>query len=150
MAVARSTNPAGRAEAIFHTWDPKLVADIAAIGVGMAGVASGSAMSLATPAFFDFLPSRRAKPLPHWILLGVDGQGIHLHASDRHRRKGPVVVEAEPRTYRATLHRNLGDIELLLFIKKQEPISLKGKWGPFWHQPMRVARAVLRLADQGG
>jgi len=142
------TSADGALEAMFHTWDPQLAADIAAMGVGMAGVASGSAMSLATPAFLSFLPTRSSKPLPHWILLRADGQGIRLFASDRKRQKGLLVKEAARGAFRASLHRNIGDIELLLFFGAQEDVLLKGKWGPFRHQPMRVARAVLGLADQ--
>lgn len=134
-------------EALFHTWDPQLVADITAMGVGMTGVASGSSMSLATPAFLSFLPTRPSKPLPHWILLRADQQGIHLFASNRKRRRGPLILEAGPGTFRASLHRNIGDIELLLFFITREPISLKGKWGPFHHQPIRVARDLVQLAD---
>jgi hypothetical protein len=95
--------------ALFESWDAHLAADIASMGVGMAGVASDSAMAVATPAFFDFVPGRRSKPLPHWILVRTDSWGIHLHRSDRKGAEGSLIAEAASGTFRATLHHYLSE-----------------------------------------
>ena len=133
---------------LFESWDSHRATDIAAMGVGMAGVASGSAMALATPAFFDFVPKRRSKPLPHWIVVRTDSWGIHLHSADRNGAEGPLITEAASGTFRATLHHYLGEVILTIFIRGQESISLKGKSGPIHHHPNEVARTVVSLADR--
>jgi hypothetical protein len=138
----------GGEEALFETWDSHLFADIAAMGVGFAAVASGVGMSEATPDLLSFLPNRRSKVLPHRILLRADSHGIHLFASDRKSQRGKLVMEAVPGSFRASLHHNIGDVELLLFFKGYECVALTGKWDPFRRKAMRVAREVTEMGSE--
>lgn len=90
--------------AVFRTWDSHIAADIAAFGVGFeetlrGGVAAPvSGMKAKTP--------RR----PQWVLIQVDELGVHLFESDRAEGRGRLIMEAAPATFRASLHRYVGEI----------------------------------------
>jgi hypothetical protein len=86
--------------------------------------------------------------LPHWVLLQTDEAGIHLFASDRDGARRGLLLEAAAKTYRAALHRSIGQIVLMIFVLDQPPISLKGRWGPVARKPIRVAREVIALAKK--
>jgi hypothetical protein len=131
-------------EAPFHTLDSRLIEGIVTMGIGMASIGGASSVTgaAADAVHKSLFPARRGKPLPHRLLVRTDRAGVHIYSSDRKGSRGPLVLEAPAGTYSATLNRNIGAIEVTLFIHGRDPIALMGKWGPFRRQPMRVARAL--------
>jgi hypothetical protein len=136
----------GSVEAIFHTLDSQIVEQIATIGVGMAAIGGMSSVTgtAANSMLRTVFPARRNKPLLHRLLVRTDETGVKLYASNRNGRQGPLVLDVRSGTFQARLHRNIGQIELTLFINDRDPITLVGKWGPFRRQPMRVAKVIIR------
>lgn len=112
---------------------------MAAIG-GMSSVTGTAANSMLSTMF----PGRRSKPLPHRLVVRTDEEGVKLYASNRKGTKGPLVLDVRSGSYQAKLHRNVGQIELTLFIEGRDPVTLVGKWGPFRRHPMQVARAIVQ------
>lgn len=130
-------------EALFRTWDSRLVAAIAALGRGLTGISKGGGS--VPPAGTKSDPAQPPKE-QDWVLVRVDDLGVHLFASDRSGARGPVLGEASPGTFRASLYRYIGEIQLILFFPDQDSVTLKGRWTPLQRKPIQVARAVLGLA----
>jgi hypothetical protein len=131
-------------EALFHTLNSEWISSIVAMGVGAAGIASGAAMGPAAGAILG--ATRRTALPPHWILIGVNSKSIRLTSSSRKGEHGALLSEYRAGSFRATLARNIGEVDLVLFAKGHESVALKGKWGPFHRSQIRVARAVVALA----
>jgi hypothetical protein len=127
--------------ALFRSWDSHLLASIAAFVVGVLG-GGGGGSSAGAAANVGSLPPQ----LPRWILVETDALGVRLFASNRSGAKGGQLLEAGQGTFRASLHRNVGQIQLMLFVPEERSVALKGRWGPFRRGPIRVARAVVGLA----
>jgi len=110
------------------------------MGVGAAGIASGSAAGPASDAILKlFEPSNGTKALPHWVIIRVQPSSVQFFASNRHGVRGhhPVALFT-PGSFGAALSRNIADLDLTLFPKKGDSISLKGMG------------AVSRVSDEGG
>ncbi len=131
-------------EARFRTWDSHLIANVAAFGSGFSD-AFGVGVDAPIAGVIANVPLQPTT-LPHWILVSADDHGIHLYATDQGGARSHLLLEAGPSTFRAALHRYIGEIQLMLFVPQHKPISLKGKWTPTTKQPMRVARATIGLA----
>jgi hypothetical protein len=132
-------------EARFHSWTPHLIANVAAFGSGFSDAFGVGVNAPTVVANVSLQPTT----LPHPILVSADKHGIHLYAADQGRARGQLLLEAGPSTFRASLHRYIGEIQLMLFVPQHKPTSLKGKWTPITRQPMRVARAIVGLARKG-
>lgn len=97
-------------------------------------------------AIMNFVPGGgKTKTLPHWIVISVDTNTVKLFASDRKGLLGPLLAELQAGTFRASLLRNIGEVDLNIYPKSGSSISLKGKWGPFHRQQMAVARGVVAM-----
>lgn len=137
-------------EALFHTFDSRAFSVFLAMGVGAAGIASGSAAGPASDAILKlFEPSKGTKALPHWVVIRVQPSSVQFFASNRHGVHGDdPVAEFRAGSFGAVLTRNIGEVDLSLFPKKGDSVSLKGKWGPFHTSQMKVARAIVALSQR--
>ena len=133
----------GAQEAIFHIPDSHGLASLAAFGTGFSGAFGVPATEAA--GVVANLPSPRSK-LPHSVLLRVDDLGIALLAIEPNGQEGALLLEAGRGQFSAAVHRNFGEIQLLLSFTGQGTVDLRGKWNPMVRQPMRVARAVIAVA----
>ena len=135
---------AGAQEAVFHIPDSHGLASLAAFGAGFSGAFGVPATEAA--GVVANLPSKRSK-LPHSVLLRVDEElGIALFAVQPNGQEGALLLEAGCGQFGAALHRNFGEIQLLLTFTGQATVDLRGKWNPLVLQPMRVARAAIAVA----
>lgn len=131
-------------EALFRVSDAHLLANIAAFGVGASG-AFGVGPTASAAGMTVNLPGGRSEP-PHYVLVQADDKSFRLFASDKRGVKGPQFLEAGRGTFRAALHRLIGQVQLILFVPDRPPIELRGKWGPFRRGPIRIARTVMSLS----
>ena len=132
-------------EAVFRSWDSHLLSDIAAFGVGAVG--AGGPEGEVVAGAVAHLGSRPSQ-LPHWILVHTDANGVSLFASDTRGTKGRQLLEAGRGTFRASLHRSIGQVQLMLFVPDSPSVALRAKSGPRRRTTLQVARTVLALAAQ--
>lgn len=132
----------GGLEATFRVSEWHLLGDIGAFGVG-AIIAAGPGGDL-TAGAVTHLGSGRSE-LPHWVVVHTDADGLRLFAADRRGSRGQKLVRASPQTFRASLHRNLGQFRLVLFIPEWPSIALRGRSWP-GSRALQVARAVVEMA----
>lgn len=130
-------------EGLFRTWDSHLRSDVIAFGVG-AGLAHGPGGDAIAGAAMH-LGSGQSQ-LPHWILVQTDESGLLLFSSDKQGAKGHRLLGASRGTFRASLHRNIGQVQLMVFIPGQPSIALRGKAVLGRRKQIRVARAVVEMA----
>ena len=110
-------------EAVFRVHGSHILANVAAFGTGFSsafGVNATEATGLVTN-----LPGARSRS-SQFVLVRATEEGIALRASDRNGSEGPLLLEAQQGTFRAALHRNIGQFQLFLFIPDQLPIELSG------------------------
>ncbi len=128
--------------ALFRSWDTHRLAKMTSFVVGVMGAGAVGSPAAAGAADMGSLPPQ----LPRWVLVQTDAHGVRLFASNRNGTKGGQLLEAGRGTFRASLHRNAGQIQLMLFVPEERPVALKGRWSPFRRGPIRVARAIVALA----
>jgi hypothetical protein len=132
-------------EALFHSWDSRSLSDIVALGLG-AGVAQGPGGSTVAGAVLDLGPG--AAKSAHWILVRTEENDLYLFASDKRGKEARPLVGASRGTFRASLHQNFGQVQLILFLRDQPAVTLKGKAWFGRRNQIRVARAVLEMAKE--
>jgi hypothetical protein len=130
-------------DGLFRSRDSHLLSDIAAFGVG-AGFAHGPGGDAAVIAASELGSGR--PPQPHWVLVQADEDTLLMFASDKRGRKGRLLRKASRGTFRASLHRTIGQIQLTVFVHGQPSVALRGKAGFGRLKQVRVARAVVDLA----
>jgi hypothetical protein len=130
-------------DGLFRSGDSHLLSDIGAFGVGV-GIAHGPGGDAAVIAASELGLGRSQQP--HWILVQADEDTLLLFASDKRATKGRLLLEASRGTFRASLHRTIGQIQLMVFVQGQPSVALRGKAGFGRRNQVLVARADLDLA----
>src|SRR5580658_5485606 len=113
-ASPRSPDPP---EGLFHTLDSHALSAFIAMGIGAASIASGASAGPAAAAILKlFQSSAGSKALPHWVVIRVTPDAVQFLASNRHGECGDQpVAELEHGSFRATVARNVGEVDLSLF-----------------------------------
>jgi hypothetical protein len=134
---------------MFHSTDPQLVSDVAALMMGAAaGISGSTATGTAVGRSLDVLgPSPKdRRRLPPWVAVVVTADEVCLFATDREGDLGRLVARLPRGTFRAHTSHYLHELDLTLESEREGRMVLKGKAGPLHPETKRVAAAACGLS----
>lgn len=132
-------------EALFRTSYSRLLRDATSFGVGAAMEVGRPGWDVAVEPVMRFGSKRST--WPDWVLASADADGVHLFASDGNGSRGHQVLTAPPGTFRAKLHRTLGQVHLMLSVPGLPTLSLRSQGSFRTKSQMRLAQAVVGMAQ---